>query len=221
MFKGRSKKYEQFSDEWDDEEATRLGLEPGDVMLKHAEYKNMMNVATLVTQALIHPRKGSSDIVHGAIYIGGGKMAEAQTKGLNINSLDANLKKRKYDVYRYVGQNSEGVIGHLLARIKHTRRQHPHYALWGAMSSPFRPHSTPSQDNEEEPLIGAEKSIFCSGSVVDWCNGAARDSCTPMPFYAQGETTTPQALAGFLTNSTLWKHVKMIGKGTENEVQLH
>lgn len=188
-----------------------LKLEPGDILLKHV---TLSTTGTMIAfgQMTTHPLTGLPGIIHAALYLGDGEVAEASGEGLLFNKLSENLKHYKYEVFRYTGKNKEALIERVFVRVGYSREKKPTYSLMGAFLSLFTSKSSKKPDDEVSLL--SDSSIFCSGVVVDWYNSAALESDLGAVFPFKGDAASPQELFdqlnGWARKSENWKFVGSI-----------
>jgi hypothetical protein len=188
-----------------------LKLEPGDILLKHV---TLSTTGTMIAfgQMTTHPLTGSPGIIHAALYLGDGEVAEASGEGLLFNKLSENLRHYKYEVFRYTGKNKETLIKQVFVRVGYSREKKPSYSIKKALSSLFTSKSSKKPDEEVSFL--SDSSIFCSGAVVDWYNDAALDLGMGEVFPFKGDAASPQELFdqlnGWARKSENWKFVASI-----------
>ncbi|HEY9126052.1 MAG TPA: hypothetical protein VIM62_02955 [Acidobacteriaceae bacterium] len=169
----------------------------------------MTGTAIMLGQSAVHPFSKSKTVVHTALYIGGGEVAEASAGGIHVNSLNTNLQNYKYKVYRYRGEGSDRLIKTVIEHV-HTNRSQPNdYSMKRAIFSNFLFGSKKPKESEKVPLLG-HSDVFCSGTVVDWFNESALELDMPAPIAMDGSSASPQALDGWLKGSSKWEFIQKL-----------
>jgi hypothetical protein len=187
-------------------------LQAGDVLSKYYHGGLTHNVIA-GGQKFWHPTKKYANIVHTALYIGDGWVAEASSGGLHKNSLTQHLAKSyKYKAYRFVGERANGLIEAVLQRVETHMGRETEYSQKNAFFSNMAFGKQSVREAEKVPLIDGSQ-VFCSGTVVDWFNNTALELNLSPPIGFDGSAASPQALEGFLDKSSNWRFIAKVKRG--------
>lgn len=185
-------------------------LEPGDALVKKFYARDPVSHIIQTGQAVSHPLSGHADVVHAAIYLGGGKVLEWQGEGIVENSLQANLRHGyKYIVFRYRGRNRESIIREALDFARTQQERTRPYSLGKAVKSLFRTRK--AKASEKVSLLG-DPEYYCSEFVAACYNQAGYVTDTrPLPMDVNAADLNPAALIGYLEKSDKWEEIGKLG----------
>lgn len=181
-------------------------LQSGDVLCKYYA-GGAVGTGIMAGQAVMHPFAKSKTVVHTALYIGDGEVAEASAGGIHINKLDDNLKRFKYKVYRYTAKERDKLIPAIIERVYSNKAMTNDYSMRRAIGSNLS-YGKSKAPNEEKMLLIDTCDVFCSGTVVDWYNRTAYHLNYSAPFPKQGNDLSPQALDGLLKHLPNWEFIQ-------------